>query len=48
MRLRKRYKLQMISGTSEGTMPEGQVNRKPLEEDDWKAPHWRGKTVCPV
>ena len=37
MRLRKRYKLQMISGTSEGTMPEGQVNRKPLDEDDGKA-----------
>jgi len=27
-------------------MPEGQVNRKPLEEDDWKAVY--GKTVCPV
>ena len=45
-RLRKRYKLQMISGTSEETMPEGQVNRKPLEEDDWKAGF--GKTDCPV
>jgi hypothetical protein len=31
-------------------MPEGQVNRKPLEEDDWKAVF--GKTertvVCPA